>query len=220
MSDPARRMISDLTRDLSPVRRLPRLPVVAAAVVGASLALALAGLLAWGAAGHAMLKPGLGLFDALVVSGHLALASGALILALASCVPGRESLERIGGWVLGAGGLVTLLGIAVLLRAPAPAPAVGSFAACTLVAVVPALVPAALLASFAGRGAPHRPWRTLAFAALSVVGFGTLAGHLGCPNSAALHLVMGHLIAPFSGGALVFAALRLLYRPALPRIRA
>ena len=76
-----------------------------------------------------------------------------------------------------------------------------------------------MLVLFAGYGHPARPAVSLALAAVASVGFATLPGHLGCASRMSLHLVVGHLLAPVTGGALVLAVIALLYRPALPPVR-
>jgi hypothetical protein len=81
-----------------------------------------------------------------------------------------------------------------------------------MLATLPALVPAMLLVEFARAGAPYRPVRTLAFGAVATVAFTTFPGQFGCPCPGALHGVLAHLLAPATGGALVFLCAAFLFR--------
>jgi hypothetical protein len=148
------------------------------------------------------------------IGGHALLALGGLAAALASCVPGRDTLERAGyaAAVAGAGAVVA---IAVLgLRAGHGAEVGPLFAAdalvCTLMATMPALVPAMLLAQFARAGAPHRPAWTLGLGAVAAVAFTTLPGQLGCAIGDVLHEAVAHTLAPATGGVFVLLCLLLL----------
>ena len=223
MSGSSEQLIRDLARDLSAVKRLPRLRFVALSVVGAAGVCLGLYLVLELAQGHTVFKSKLAASDVLGSTGHLVVGGGALLLALASCVPGRDPMVRAGAWALGAGATVTLAAAITLLSVQAVAPIANGFfagtAACTLTAVVPALIPAAILAAFVARGAPSRPTLTLCLGALAVTSLGTLPGHLGCMEPGTLHTLVGHLLAPVTGGAAIFAGMRLLYRPALPQIR-
>ncbi len=223
MSGRTDQLIRELTRDVAPVRRLPRLGQVALGVVGtAALLIAISLALAW-TRGQPLVKPELLPHDLLGVLGHLVLAGGALGLGLASCIPGRERTQRAGLWGLAAGAALTLTATTVVLVTWVPGavgiPFLRGTGWCTLTAVVPALVPAVMLALFAGRGAPARPLLTLACGAVATVGFATLPGHLGCLREGSLHTLLGHMLVPVSGGLLVLGLMRLLYRPSLPPVR-
>ena len=103
----ADRIIDDLVGDLKPVRRIPRLRIVFAAIA-----------LAWGAGalvkwmGGARMRPDLWTLlssdvgFAAIFAGLLALGAGGLVLAVAAGVPGRESAARAGRGLAWAGGLI------------------------------------------------------------------------------------------------------------------
>jgi hypothetical protein len=223
VSESTEHLIRDLTRDLAPVQRLPGIGWVAASVLAAALLLIGLSAALMLLAGRDLPRSGLQAYDLLAVFAHLVLAAGALTVALASCIPGRDPAVRLGTWVAAAGVALSLLA-AWLLLGTRPAGSLSlPFARdslwCTLVAVLPALVPAAIITVFASWGAPHRPLRSLMFGALAVVAFASLPGELSCENQAWLHKLAGHLLAPLTGGAIVWLGMRLLFRPALPRIR-
>ena len=214
MSPRTEELIARLARDLRPVEPLAplykvstRLLVATAVVVGLAAAVGIAGGLLLPAAptrsGYAS------------IAGHLLLAFGALAVALASCVPGRERLERA-GYLATAAGAGTAIAIAILLFRSAPPGGLGfvwtaDTLVCTLLSTLPALVPAVLLVEFVRSGAPHRPSRTLAFGAVATVAFATLPGQVGCPCPGVLHGVIAHLFAPLTGGAVVFLCSSLLF---------
>ena len=222
MSHPTENWIDRLSSDLRAVTRIPRLRVAFAWIVGSAAAGVALALWIESAAGSGPLKSDLRPVDVAGAAAHLVFAAGALAFALAGCVPGRDRALRGGAWAGIAGAALTALAGVWLLASGAPGSAEPGLAAgaalCTLGALWPALWPALGLAWFAARGAPHRPGRFLLAGAVAVLGFGTLPGHLVCPESAALHTLLGHLLAPVSGGLLIFGITWLLFRPALPPI--
>jgi hypothetical protein len=207
-------LIADLIRDLRPVKLLSSLYRVSARVLTLTAAtVALAAAL--GVAGGLLLPKPPTISVAAGIGGHLLLALGALAVALGSCVPGRDALERT-GYVAAAVGAGTTIAVAIFVLRSGPPSGLGlAWAAdtlvCTMVATLPALVPAVLLVEFARAGAPHRPARPLAFGALATVGFATLPGQLGCPVPGALHGAVAHLLAPATGGAVIFLCSVLLF---------
>ncbi|MEE9281182.1 MAG: hypothetical protein V3V67_13505 [Myxococcota bacterium] len=208
-------LIRELARDLRPVVRLPRLRGIAAAVAGT------AGLAAGLYVGVPVLLGGAveapGRLEVTIGSSHVVLAAGAVLLALASAVPGRRTLERVGlaGACLGAA--------LVLLSVPAVREAalagLGSGAVCALKATLLALVPAAVLLRFVAAAEPFSPSRTLLFGAVGALSLGALPVHLACPLEGSLHWLVGHSLAPLTGGVLLFVALRLFYRPVADLLR-
>ena len=223
MSPSTEEWIGRLSGDLRAVTRLPRLRAAFGWIAGSAAALVALAMGIAALAGPGALKHDLRPVDAVGAAAHLALAAGALAYALAACVPGRERARRAAARVAAGGAAGTALAAAWLLFGPAPwaaGPGLASGAVvCTLEALWPALPPALLLTAFAARGAPHRPGRVLLAGAVAALGFGTLPGHLGCPDSAAAHTLLGHLLAPLSGGLLIFGVARLFHRPSLPPIR-
>ena len=169
-----------------------------------------------GLLGGALEAPGR--LEVTIGSSHVVLAAGALLLALASAVPGRRTLERVGlaGTCLGAA--------LVLLFAPvvreATLAGLGSGAVCALKATLLALVPAAVLLRFVAAAEPFSPSRTLLFGAVGALSLGALPVHLACPIEGSLHWLVGHSLAPLTGGVLLFVALRLFVRPVADLVRA
>jgi hypothetical protein len=219
MSDRTEELVRSLSRDLRPVRRLPALGSAAIAIA-ALAAVLVAVQIGFGlGAGLALVKPGFGSADLQTILAHALLAAGALAFALGACVPGRERLARIGtvGIALAAAalGLVALERVVAFSGTLADGWLVQTFA-CGLGAIVPAVIPALLLAAFAARAAPHRVAPALAFAAAASVAMLTLPGILRCDFPDELHHVVGHLLAPVIGAV----ALLVLTLPTYFSVRA
>lgn len=203
-------LIAGLVGDLEPRRPLPPLRVVVAGVSVAALALGIAGTLF--RADLAAVQT----WSWLATGAHLLLAGGALLAALAACIPGREEAERVGSRTAVAGGVVTLLvGAFVALEFAQPTAltwvSVLEAAKCTSVASLFAIVPVSLVAYFAGRAAPRSPFPTLWTAAVAALAFGTLPVHLGCTGGA-MHSLFGHFLAPFTASLVVVAVAWPVYR--------
>ncbi len=207
-------LISELSRDLAPVRVLPPL-----AWVGGGVLAVVAGL-------YALYVP-LGIFygvlmpetarawDFIAIGGHLLLGLGGLALALGSCIPGRDALESRGLVGVLAGAALSAVAVAaavtlVPIEAVGPDWLVGT-ALCAGTAVVLAAIPAVVIARFAARAAPHRLGRTLVFGAISMLCLGTLPGHLGCAMPGALHTTFGHMLVPLLGSVVIWALMRVSY---------
>jgi hypothetical protein len=218
VSDRVEQLISDLARDVRPVRVLPRLRWVAAGLLAVA-ALLCAVYVRWGISQGTLMPGSAGLWDFAAICGHLLIGAGGLALALGSCVPGRDRLELRGLIALGLGALVTAM-TAISVLALVPLGIGGAWLAgtaeCTGKAVAMAAVPALLLARFAAHGAPHRLGRTLVFGAVSMLGLGTLPGHIGCAMPGAVHAVSGHLLVPVTGAVVVYAVMRAGYLRPVP----
>ncbi len=219
MSNDADQLVDALVADLEPVEPLPPLRRAAIWILAAVTASTTCVFCYQFLTGVQLLKPNLANADLMGIAAHLTLAGGALAVALASSVPGREPVERAGLVAVGIGTIVTLA--AVYAGSSLPESAYGTSwwrmtTYCLSVAAIPALVPAALLTQFALRGAPFRPLRTLAFGALSAVAFATLPGHLSCPGGGPGHSLIAHHLAPVFGGVLILGVTASLW----PRQRA
>lgn len=219
MTDRTSRLIQTLTRNLQPVRRLPRLRVAVtlalliAAVTGASL-LAVDGLRA---DLPSMLRSSMG-FSVIVV-GLALVALGGVVAALATSVPGREPAARA-GLIMGlvGVGLTTVVGSIFLLRGPAafaPEPSYLADVNCLSVSCLLSLPPAIGVLAFISRAAPHRLLLTVLAAVTGTVALGALAVHLSCPCVGARHLILGHALAPAMGAMI----LTVPFHAALRRIR-
>ena len=203
MPDRTEALLRQLARELSPVRRLPRLRTAGLALAGAfALGLALQAGLAgplrvagvpWGEVPFRLL------LVALVVGG-----SGAVLAALAGAVPGRESAARLGRWLAGAGLAMGLLG--ALLGWGHPVDAAVPVAAglrCAFRACLLGLVPAALVAGFLARALVRHPRRGAGLAFAGVVALGAAAVHASCGVGGAPHALLGHVAAPLAAGLLL-----------------
>jgi hypothetical protein len=182
--DSTRELIRELASELAPVRPLPRVRFVAAAV-----------LLAWLA---------IGVVDVALkgLAGLLLAGVGGVLAALALAVPGRERLARA-AFALGAAGMAIAAGVGFALVARSPLAEwrwpVGHDWPCLFTALTVGLVPALALGWFGGRAAPFRP---LAIALAAAAGSAALGGSVSQATCAAddpMHLMLGHVIAPAVG---------------------
>ena len=208
MTERTEALILALARDLQPVRRLPGLGRVAASVVVLAMALVGAQLLFAWTTNSAWLKPGFASVDAWTIAAHALLAAGALAFALGACVPGRERLMRTGALMLASAlGAVVWIGFERLAAWPGLAVLapgwVGTTFSCSLDAIVPAALPALLLARFAARAAPRRVALVLLVGAAAPLGLLTQPGVLGCAYPDELHHVLGHLLTPAFGALIL-----------------
>lgn len=213
MNDRHEALIRELASELQPVERLSTLRTLGAAIVGAALLNACLFLgipLALGTPVESQTAAELWTLSALLV-----LASGGLAFALASSIPGRQQVERVGVAIL-------VLGVAL---AAASAPALrgaglerieagwlAGAVVCTLAATLLGIFPAAILLRFAARAEPFRPAWTLAFGGLGALALGAVPVRIACSFQGPLHALVAHSAAPLTGGLLLFLGLRLLYQ--------
>jgi hypothetical protein len=201
-ADPTRALIRDLASDLTPVRPLPRIRFVAAAVLLLWLAIGLVGIGVKGLAPTfwetlAMpVSPG-GIFAGLLVAGL-----GGVFAALALAVPGRERLARA-GLALGGAGMAIAAGVGFALLARSPLvewrlPS-GHDLPCLVTALAVGLVPALALGWFGGRAAPFRPLTIALAAAAGAAALGGSVAQATCPGDEAMHLMLGHVLVPMVG---------------------
>ena len=208
-------LIRELVRDLQPVVRLPRLLSIASTVAGAaavSAGLYLSVVLALGVGIQAPASLEIG-----ARAGLLALGAGALTFALASAVPGRESLRWIGLTAALSGAALALLSIPLTAgvgEETIGAAWLGSVAFCTGAASLLALPASAILLRFLIRAHPFRPSRALALGAIGGLALAVLPVQLACNVDGSLHGLVGHSLAPLTGGLVVFLGLRPFYRRA------
>jgi hypothetical protein len=214
LSDPTERLIDDLVQDLLPVRPLPPLWKVAAAAFALAGGIVVFARTMASLAGQMPLKPSPHAFDVLGLSGQLAVAAGAFAIALAACVPGRDSLRAAGIWACTAGALLWLAGTVAMLggeRAEILSSAVlRDTALCTLNSLVPALVLALPLRRFVDRATPRHRNLALFAGVFSAASFACAPVNLSCEQSGVVHGLMAHLLAPLLGAGLAFAVIRLL----------
>lgn len=200
--DPTRDLVRELASDLAPVKPLPRLRFVAAAVLLAWLAIAVVSVALKGLAPTfftTLPRPlGAGGIFLALLAGGLGGALGALALA----IPGRERLARAGLALCAAGGALALAVAVALVARGLPAawrlPVAGDLA-CVLLALMVGIVPALSLAWFAGRAAPFRPLAIALAAAASAAALGGSVAQACCAVEEPMHLLVGHALAPALG---------------------
>ncbi len=211
-------VIERLTRDVPPVRRIPRLRQ---ALISVTLAWFLAGALALAIRGVRpdllqILDPRSAFMVILLGLGLIAL--GGVVAALASSVPGREDAARV-SLALGLGGvlLASVMGGILVLRQAGPVPVACPFQndlACFAVACLIALPPALGVLAFVSRGAPYRPLIAVLAGTTGAVALGAMLVHVSCPETSVRHVILSHALAPLGGAML----LTVPFRAALKRV--
>jgi hypothetical protein len=208
-------LIHDLAQDVSPVRRIPALRAVMTAVV-AGWAIAVAGTwifgsplldfvrsIPWGDPEFASVLVGLSL-----------IAVGATLAALAIAVPGREKVAT-------ASGGVALIGVALALGGglwavfSAPSQGAANLTGCLVCmshAGALALLPGLVVSLFLVWAYARRPLLGAGFAAAGTVALGGLVVHISCRGAGALHMLLGHALAPVLFGFALAVPIGLLVR--------
>jgi hypothetical protein len=214
LTDRTDQLIDALVQELLPVRRLPPLWKVAATAFALAAGIAVFARMMAALAGQMPLKASPHVFDFLGLAGQLSLAGGAFALALAACVPGRDSLRAAGAWICTAGALLWLAGAVTMLageRAELLSSAVlRDTALCTLNSLVPALVLAVPLRRFVDLATPRHRSRALFAGVFAAASFTCAPANLSCVQSGVVHGMMAHLLAPLLSAAIAFGAIRLL----------
>ncbi len=205
--DPTRDLIRDLANDLAPVKALPRVRFVAAAVLLLWLAIGVVGVAVQGLAPTfwqtlTMPVSAGGIFAGLLIAGI-----GGVLAALALAVPGRERLARA-AFALGGAGMAIAAGVGIALIARSPLvewrmPEAHDLP-CLITALVVGLVPALALGWFGGRAAPFRPLAIAIAAATGAAALGGSVAQATCAADDPIHLMLSHVIVP-AVGAFAFA---------------
>lgn len=194
-------LLRELTDDLQPVRRIPRLRSVALLAVGGGVAAAAINTAITGwpfpfTTGR--LPSGEGSF-LMTLAGLVLAAGGALVAALAGAVPGRDVAARSGrlsavvGVALAVGGATWWALITGAKEAVLP---LGSCFGCASHALALALPPALVVGFFLGRALARRPLALSVFAAIGALALGAGFVHASCTDGGALHVALGHVVAP------------------------
>lgn len=213
--DSSHDLIERLVGDLQAVRRTPPLRSLFGTCLGVAALIGLAVLGVYG------LKPGLmasllgdPVYAAVLVGLVVSLVAGCLA-ALASAVPGRESVVR-GGAAAALGGLVLAAGVGVASAAWGDADvALGSAdGVCILRGMLFAALPGTAVLWLAARGWSGRPSHTVALGLVGAGATGALLVHLTCPAVDPLHLVWTHTSTPL----LLAAALTAVLTPVMGRL--
>lgn len=133
--------------------------------------------------------------------GLLALALGASVWVVASGVPGRAALARVGRFTAGCGALLGFFvaPLLVLLHVGTGGlhASVHDFA-CVRGAIRIAVLPAMALIAWVVWAAPARPERTALCATLGAGALGAAVVHATCPDGDAAHWLTGHALAPLA----------------------
>lgn len=197
------RIVAGLVEGLEPVRRIPRLRTVLAAIGVLWGGAALARWLGEGARTDTLrADPGF----TLIVLGLALLAGGALVMATATSVPGRERAARWGRRLAWGGAVVgcALAPAWVLIEAGGGSlwPRQEDFL-CVRGTLRVAVLPGLAALGFVFWAAPRRPARVALLSALGAAALGAVAIHATCPVSGARHWVLGHALAPLQVVAVV-----------------
>ena len=201
-------LISQLARDLQPVRRVPPLRKVGLgllAVWGVGVALS------WSVGGvqPRLTEPG-GLSDptfAAIFAGLCIAGVGGGVATLARAVPGRERLARLGLGLL-FGGFAVVAGFAVfgwLAGGAGASVPPARTASCAAHAAVLGVTPALLGFAWLARAWEARPGFGAAVAGLGAAALGSCAVHASCITGDGLHVLVGHALGP-AGVAVVLAS--------------
>ena len=199
--DQTQRLIAGLAADREPVRRRPRLRVVAGAVFAASGLVLVYSMLAHGVRSDWLaLFPGDASYSAILL-GLIACGAGATLAALAGAVPGREDVVRRGALFaaigLSLGALVALLGVAMGAGQEAGrGGAIGDDWMCLRSALQMSPLPVAAVLFAVSRGWVGRPGLAAATALAGAAATGALGIHLACGLIGARHFLLGHVSAP------------------------
>lgn len=135
----------------------------------------------------------------LIFFGLLVLASGALLVAVAASVPGREQVARVGRWMAWGGGLVgcVIAPAWILLQAAGISfwPQQDDFY-CVRGALRVAILPGLAAVGFVFWAAPHRPALVALLGVVGAAALGAVVVHAACPVVGARHWILGHALAP------------------------
>jgi hypothetical protein len=211
MSQSTDDLIFGLADDLPPVKQMARIREVLGMALVASLPLSLIWLAALG------LRPDLRALDPLpplflpILAILVPMAVGGLISGLADAIPGREALMNVARWIAIASG-----GAAFATLAFADVGHLGQHARgaihCILGAAFLAVPCVTLSARFVTKGAPARRGHAFFLACFGGMAVASFVVHLTCPDSASMHLVLGHALAPVIGASIALAGVLAILR--------
>ena len=213
--DPSQQLVEALVADLEPVRRLPPLSVSFGAVLAAMVVVGAVVLSLYD------LKDELWTtflrnrtYSSVLIGLGLA-ALGGSVATLASVVPGRDVVLRVGAG-LAVAGLLLAVGISALAtpwgESVLPSP-ISSHLMCIVRGTCFAALPGAAVLLAATRGWSMRPELTAALALLAAGATGALLVHLTCPAVDPLHVLATHTSTPI----LVTLMLTAVLAPAMQR---
>lgn len=192
------RLIAQLANDLTPVRRVPRLRNIAAAVLAVS-----GGVLLYAINNNGVRADWWPLVtgDASYAATLLGLAAcglAATLAALAGALPGRETVFRRSAAVAGAGlAMAVVVGGISLVTQAGLAGSLSDDWMCLSAALQLSPVPIAAVLLASSRGWVAMPGPTAIAALAGAAAAGAVSIHLACPLIGARHFLMGHISAPF-----------------------
>jgi hypothetical protein len=197
-------LLSELARDVEPVRPLPPLGRVAGVVLGSWGAVV---ALHWSLGGAPDFSE-VGAPDPLhraILAGLTLAAVGGLAATLARAVPGRERIARLGLTGLAAGFLlaVVAVGSGFLMAGSNVGASPSQAFACLVRAALLGLLPALLGLGWLVRAWDARPAAGAAVASVGAAALGALAVHAGCMERDALHMLLGHVLGPVAAAGLL-----------------
>ena len=216
MSEPStEQLIHDLAQDVPSVRRIPALRAVMTAVV-AVWVIAVAGMWIFGSPLLDLIRsiPWRDPKFASVLVGLSLIAVGATSAALATAVPGRERVASASGGAALLGVVLALGGglWAVFGAAPRGAADLSGCLVCMSHAGALALLPGLVASLFLARAYARRPLLGAGFAVAGTVALGALVVHISCRGGGALHMLLGHALAPVFLGFALAVPIGLLVR--------
>ncbi len=199
-------LIAGLTRDLAPVRPIPR-PGTALVAVGALWLAVVWVERALGGPpadlGHLRFLGGPFVWEPVLLA---AVAAAGLLASFASAIPGRDRTDRRAGrGLLAATAVAAGIGVWAVLT-PGPASATASLPGdvqCLKRALTLAALPTLAATAYLYYGAPRRPLRSAGLALLGTMALGALVVHLSCAEPNPWHLLRGHALAPVFGALLL-----------------
>ena len=209
-------LLRELAQELQPVQPIPRLRTVAAGVLLIWLLALFADWMFGGpsprfAEGELWREPAF----LVVLVGLLCTAVGATLAALAGAVPGREGEARIGLAVaIGGLALATAWGVWAVAGQGAGSGShpLATSVACVSRATALGIVPALVACAFLARALVRMPRAGAAAAAAGCAALGAAAVHASCPSESALHVLLGHSLAPFFAALVLALPLAALVR--------
>jgi hypothetical protein len=199
-------LVQQLVQNLAPVKPIARLRVAASAVVALWLFSVVS--MGWVTDWWPRLSDAAFWSSPVTVAvliGLAVAAAGAIVAAMASAIPGRESLARVGSmsagvaavWVVACG----LWAVAGGERLPIAGELAGSVD-CVFHALALALPAALAVAYYLSCGALQHRLIGSGIAAAGAAGLGAVAVHASCDLAGGLHLLLGHCLTPILSGLL------------------
>ena len=211
--DPSDRLIDQLASHLEPVRPIAGIPRMLAALASVIAVVAVAAFAGYGLRQDFWSGFVGNVTYASVLVGLVLAVVGACTATLASVIPGRETLVRVGAGVAGVGlGLAILVAVGSTPWATARFDAPLSQMTCILRGTVFATLPALALLALAARGWSARPEWTVGLGLLGTGAAGALIVHLTCPAIESLHVLCTHTSTPLLIAGALTAVLAPLMR--------